>query len=288
MRRRRSRRSNRLVPVYAGVLGLCLAGVGAAVWQVQGKKAPDRYGCFEGVGQDQTLVLVDASEPHFDAEQARSLTRYLRQLYDRLGFNERLSFFTSEGDQMASVARARFHVCGQASSPEQLEAVNAEGGSEGYLAKQRERLYERRLAPELEALFSATPDLSRRQLRKSPIMELVADLARSPAMKPGSRLVIVSDMIQNSDSAQFCRVKNDMPPFSLFSQRSAYQRLKPRSLEGVQVEVLMLQREDYGKEWLRYCYSEEELRAFWRDYLVANGVRDPHFTRIRYAKGEAL
>lgn len=54
-------------------------------------------------------------------EEARSLRTYFDRLYDTLGFNERLSFIASEGDQVASVAEPRFHVCGQAERPEQFE-----------------------------------------------------------------------------------------------------------------------------------------------------------------------
>jgi hypothetical protein len=86
----------------------------------------------------------------------------------------------------------------------------------------------------------------------------------------------------NSDSAQFCQVQNDMPPFSLFAQRRVYQdRLKPQSLEGVQVDVLMLLRPAYGP----FCRDEDEIRRFWIDYFRANGVKEPRMIRIRHGLG---
>ncbi len=118
MRRRRSKKNLPLLLTYASVLALCVGGAGYAALNLYGKRMPDRYGCFDGIQQSHTLVLVDASEPRFDSDQARSLSRYFRRLYDALDFNEHLSFFTSEGDQLASVAKARFHVCGQAASPQ--------------------------------------------------------------------------------------------------------------------------------------------------------------------------
>ena len=61
--------------------------------------------------------------------------------------------------------------------------------------------------------------------------------------------------------------------------------LKPSTLVGVKVEILMLQRPGYGVEnFYPYC-SENELMAFWRDYLVDNGVKNPEFTRIRMGGG---
>ena len=281
-RRKRQRQQLRSVLAYSGALALCLGGLGVAAWQSIGKLSPDSYGCIDGAPQAQTLVLFDASEPRFNDEQARSLRRYFDQLYERLGFNEKLSVYTSEGDQVASVLKPRFHICGQATLPEQLETVGAVSAQAGYLYKQRQRLYDKILAPELDILLSAELEDSRRQLYQSPMLELMADLSRSPNLTPGSRLIIISDLIQNSDSAQFCRVKGDMPPFAVFQDRTIYQtRLKPQSLHGIQVELLMLQRLGYSQEGLRYCRDEEELRAFWRGYFKANGVSNPRFIRIR-------
>jgi len=281
MRRRKRKNAARLA-TYASVLAVCVGGLGVAALQSYGKAVPDRLGCFEAADRSQTIVLFDASEPRFNDEQARSLRRYFDGLYDSLGFNERLSVITSEGDQVGSVARLRFEICGQATNPEQLEAIGAQAGQAGYLKKQRARLYDKVLAPQLGALLSTDPNETRRQLHQSPILELIADLSRPGQLKPGTRLVIVSDLIQNSDRAQFCRVKGAMPRFLSFEKKDIYrERLKPGSLEGVQVEVLMLQRYGYGQGDLSYCRDEEELKTFWRDYLIANGVQAPRFVRIR-------
>ena len=78
-----------------------------AAMQMAGKATPDKIGCYAGVPQAHTLALVDASQPRFDADQARSIRRYFEELYAGLGFNERLSVYTSEGDQMASVMKPR-------------------------------------------------------------------------------------------------------------------------------------------------------------------------------------
>lgn len=281
MRRRRRKNLPRLV-TYASVLALSIGGLTVAGLQSHGKATPDRLGCFEEAPQKQTIVLFDDSEPRFNDEQSRSLRRYFDGLYDSLGFNERLSVITSEGDQVGSVAKARFEVCGQATGSDQLEAVGAQAAEAGYLKKQRQRLYDKVLAPQLDALLATDPDEPRRQLQQSPILELIADLSRSGRLKSGTRLVIVSDLIQNSDSAQFCRVKGAMPRFAAFEKSDIYrERLEPGSLDGVQVEVLMLQRFGYGQGDLSYCRDEEELKTFWRDFLVANGVQAPRFVRIR-------
>ena len=282
MRRRRRKKSVMAPLALSAVLVACIGGMGYAAYQQFGKVVPDRYGCYAEAPQTHTAVLIDASEPRFSKEQALSMRRYAEELYDSLGFNERLSVYTTEGDQIASVLSPRFHVCGGAKTATQLTAIGAEAGTAGYREKQRKRLFEKRFLPELETLMSDDLDDSRRQLSQSPMLEMIADISRSPTLRPGSRLIVVSDLIQNSDSVQFCRVKNDMPPFSLFAQRRIYQqRLKPESLEGVEVELLMLQRPELGP----FCRDEEELKTFWLDYFRANGVKSPRLIRLRHGAG---
>ena len=280
--KRRTRNNLPLIAAYSAALIICAGGLGYAALQTMGKISSDRLGCFDSVPGKQSFVLLDASEPRFTLEQKRSVRAYLDQHYEALAFNERLAIYTSEGDQVASVLKPRFHVCGQASRPEQLEEIGAAGGQAGYLKKQKQRLYDKVLASELDKMLSDDLEEQRRQLYQSPMLELIADLSRAPNFKPGSRLIVISDLIQNSDSVKFCREQNHMPPFDVFERRNIYQeRLKPESFEGISVELLMLQRYGFGKGGLRYCRDEEEIKSFWRGYFKANGARSVRFIRIR-------
>ncbi len=280
--KRRTRKQLPKLIAASTLLTVCTAGMGVLVMQSIGKQVADEYGCFEADYQQQTAVFVDASEPRWDVTQGRSLQTYFHQLYDELDFNERLSVYTTEGDQVASVVSPRFSVCGQARTPGELVSVNASEAQAGYLKRQKERLFETVLRPQLDQLLSQAPDQSRRQLYESPVMEMILAVSRSAKLESGDRLVVVSDMIQNSESARFCRIKNDMPRFSAFKKRRIYRdRLKPASLSGVGIETLMLMREGYGQGGLQYCSSEEELRNFWRGYFKDNGASDAQFIRIR-------
>ncbi len=279
------RRLKKQLPTLLGlgsVLMVSIAGVGYLGVKASGKVSVDAYGCFSNARQSQTVILVDVSEPRFNGEQSRSLQRYFDQIYNALDFNERLSVITTAEDQIGSIPKPRFHVCGQAANAAQLEAVNAEGASAGFLARQKERLYEKNFAPAVSALISPNPDPDQRQRYQSPILEMIQSIRHFQPLRAGDRLIVISDLIQNSDSMQFCRVKNDMPSFSVFSKRPLYSRIKPESLEGIEVEVLMIQRQGYGQSGLAYCYSEEEIRRFWKNYFVANGVGNPSFVRIRH------
>ena len=263
-------------------LAIAIGGLGYATWQSMSKETADEFGCFSTAHQRQTIVLVDVSEPRFNEEQSRSLHRYFDQLYKGLGFNEKLSIITTGEDQIGSIPAPRIHVCGQATNATQLEEVNADGASEGFLAKQKERLNQKEYLPVINTILSPNSDQREQQLYQSPVMEMIQSIRRFQSLQAGDRLIIISDLIQNSDSVQFCRTQNDMPSFSEFVKRPIYARLKPDSLEGIEVEVLMLQRTGYGRSDYAFCRSEEELRRFWQDYLVSNGVTNPNFIRIRH------
>ena len=280
-RKRRTQRNNKM-KIGAAAVGVAVCTLAFTTIAVNSMNVvtPNEHGCFEGTEQSETLVLVDVSG-RWNAEQGRSLRRYFDGLYDGLSFNEALSFYTSEGDMIGSVMTPRFHVCGQAEHPDELKAINAESGNAGYLKKQKQRVYEKVLAPQLDALLSDRPDTPRLQRHQSPVLEMIADLSRKN-MKHGNRFVIVSDLIQNSDSARFCTVKGDMPRFSAFKMREIYRHLKPESLEGIKIDLLMLQRSGYGhKDILPYCRSEGELRSWWVDYFESNGA-SANVIRIRH------
>lgn len=282
MRRRRKNQDLPKIIALSAVLAVCTGAMGYAALSTFGQPTPDQYGCFDGVKQRNTIVLFDASEPRLNTEQHRSVRHYFDELYANLEFNERLSFITTEGDQISSTPKARFHVCGTAKTPDDLDEIGAQSVSSGYLKKQKQRLYDNVYAPQVDAMLSPTPDEVRKQVSQSPMLEMVKNASMMKGFVPGSRLIVLSDLLQNSDTAQFCIKQNQMPPFRVFRKQETYQqRLMPRSLEGIDVTVLLLQRYGYGHGYLKYCKNEEELTAFWREYFTGNGAVNPVFIRIR-------
>ena len=280
--RRRSRQNNLpKVIALSSAIALGTAGLGYITLQSMGKPTQDHFGCYEGFEQAQTVVLFDVSEPKFNDEQARSIQRYFKQLYNNdLQFNERLSIVTTAEDQVGSIPKPSFQICGQSTNVQELEAIGAEVASQGYLAKQKERLYEKILAPALHEIVS--PDTKSRQRYQSPVLEMVAGIRRFHPLNPGDRLVIVSDLIQHSNALQFCKSQNHMPPFSTFKNKSVYSRLRPASLEDIDINVLMIERFSYGVGDLSFCYNFGEIRQFWFDYFVANGAESPEIIQIRH------
>lgn len=288
---RKRKQKHKLDPKIIGAscaLVLCVIIAGFAMFSVMGVKTPDKLGCYKNApNKPNTYVFMDASTPRWSKNQQASLYNYFNRLWAELGFQERLLVYTSEGDRVTTGAPVpSFHLCGPARSNDEIKEVHGQEGSAEFLQAQKQRLYKRVVKPELDALLTLTPDDKRKQLYQSPVLEMIQALSRE--LKPGDRLVIASDLIQHTESAKFCRVKNELPNFAAFAKRSVYQRrLKPSSMEGVSVDVLMLQRIGYETGEFQYC-TEDELQAFFEDYFIANGALDPEFIRVRIGYAEVM
>lgn len=249
------------------------------IWSSLGELTPDRQGCYEGIPSPQTLLWIDVTSLRLSEPQMLALRRAIDDVYGGLGFNERLSIITTEADTFSSVPKPRVHVCGQARSPEELEAAGASAAMPGYLERKRHELYERVLGPELDAILSPQALEARAGMMHSPILEQIAYLSRS--LTAGDRLVLATDGVQNSEAAKFCQVRGDMPSFSSFAKRDLYrQLLKPQRMDGVRVTWLMVQLPSYGA----YCSGEGEVRRFFEDYFTGNGASMLDVIRIRFGK----
>ena len=258
-----------------------LAGLGYMAADSIGNPVADKFGCYAEVPASQTAhIMIDASYPRFSPQQQRSVYRYIEQTYNALKLGDKLAIYTSEDDHIASILEPRFHICGQAQSAGELAAINAGEVSNGYLAKQKQRLYQKVLLPELNTLISEKPN-EKRKASSSPLLEMVKDFSNLPTIRQGDKLVLISDLLQNSRSVKpFCYVKGALPSFSTFSQWSSYKnQLKPKKL-AVEVDILMLQRPTYGK----FC-TGSELQRFWVQFFKHNGVSSPNVISFRHGAG---
>ena len=281
-RRKKSNERNNLI---AGgvVLAAAVAAIGYVGVRSINVPVPDELGCYAELDQRTTAVWIDPSGPRFDADQIRSLKNYFLDKLD-IGFNERLDVYTSEKDVQTSIMQPRFSACGYARNGQELVDAGLEPVQLGYLKRQREKQRKEILEPEFSAIFTANPDPSRLQEFQSPVLESFYGIAWN-GLESGDRLIAVTDLLQNTESGRFCTVQGDMPRFEAFKEREVYERLKPRSLEGVEVTVLMLIREGYGQAELPYCSSEEELKTFFSAYFADNGA-SVEFIRLRQGIGD--
>lgn len=280
MRRRRKNNPVKL-GMYGAVLAACVGGLGYITLQAMGQPVADELGCYAGVPAPQSAVMVDVSEPRFSGAQRRDLRTFFERAYGGLRFNERFKVFTTEGDRIGSILRPSFEVCGQTTDPQDLMAIGAQEAHPGFLARQKARLFERVLAPELGMLLAEKPPAARQQRYESPILEMIGNVSRAGNLASGDRLVVISDLLQNSEIARFCAVAGDMPRYQTWKQRAAYQQLSPPDLTGVEVDILMLLRADYGP----HCAGEPEIQAFYRAYFKDAGASRVTLTRLRISAG---
>lgn len=278
-RYRNSRKLLRKNIAYTAGIAVGLAVLGYAALTALRQPQMDEVGCYEQDGQKQSVILVDASEPRWNEEQARSIHNHLDRVWETLAFNERLRVFTTEGDISSSVLKPRFWVCGQATSAEDLRSIGAQTATKSYLAQEKAQLYEQIFKPEIQAIFKSDPGSERRQNLQSPILESLQDISRH--LSPETTITVISDMIQNSEVASFCSSQGHMPHFAEFAARPNYQLVKPEDFQGAVVEILFLQRQGYGAGSLSHCSGEAEILRFWSDYFMANGASDIRVNRIR-------
>ena len=287
-RRRKNRRNINTKPWMIGLIAgtaLCalISGSVLVYDDMQTAKA-DKHGCYPVAGaRAQTMVLVDSSDPGFDPVQSRDLINGLASDFQfKLGFNEEFSVVTTQESRIGSIAAPVVTLCGPAKSQSDLERVGAASTTQAFILRQAEQVWTSKLLPVLHDVFSPSPPIQDRQRHESPLLEQVQSISRMPefANAQQRRLIVVSDMLHNTEERQFCQTKGHLPSFAKFKTSGYFDKVRPVSLSGVEMTVYMLIRGPLGKKPLQYC-TEDELSRFWRDYAEDAGVSSIEFIRIR-------
>ncbi|MAK63382.1 MAG: hypothetical protein CMF75_01350 [Maricaulis sp.] len=224
----------------------------------------------------QTLCLADTVPPHrvvvidktdlYSPQQADSIAGLILSERDALAVGERLSLYElNESGELRNTNR--FSLC----NPGAGEQVNP-------LYRNPERIQARYEALFAEPLDRALADLvTPKDAPSSPIIEALARLGLDPAFDrtaPGRRIVLVSDMLQNSDV------------FSVYGRRRAFEDRVPPvnevarairdtygdSLRGVQLEIRLIPRENWEIEqrgilmdYWNAVFQQLGIRAYWAD-----------------------
>jgi len=274
------------LPVFGSVgVAALLLGIGYITVNDLSAAKPDELGCYlQAEGSASTTALIDSSEPGFDVVQSRDLIHaFSRIVQNDLSFNERFSMVTTQESQIGTFPPPVIQLCGSATSSEELEEIGAAGATQAFLKRQAEDMFKTRVEPRLKSVFSINPSDADRQKRESPVLEQIQNVAREYDLGDGKstqKLILVSDLIQNTSELQFCSTQGHLPKFEMFKTQGHYDRLKPPSLRGVEVSVYMLIRGTLGSAPYNFC-TEEELTQWWRDYFEDAGARNVRFIRIR-------
>ncbi|WP_323762661.1 hypothetical protein [Maricaulis sp.] len=242
--------------VVAAVIG----GISYAAF----KLTPDEY-------DSQTLCLADALPPHrvvvidktdlYSPEQAGGIEALILAERDGLAVGERFSLYElNESGQLRNTNS--FSLC----NPGAGEQVNP-------LYRNPERIQARYEALFADPLDRALADLVLpKDAPSSPIIEALARLAQDPSFDntvPGRRIVLVSDMLQNSEIfSVYGRRRGALdvriPPADTVA--TAIRDTYGDSLRGVGLEIHLIPRDRWEAE------QRGPLRDYWNEVFRRLGV----------------
>lgn len=243
--------------IVAGILG----GISYLAFVLKPAEYDSQTLCLVGETPPHRVVVIDKTDLYSRA-QADSIGNIILRERDRLGVGERLSLYElNESGQLRNTNR--FSLC----NPGAGEQVNP-------LYRNPDRVQARYQALFADPLDRALSDLILpKNAPNSPIIEALARLSQDPAFDrtvPARRIVLVSDMLQNSEI------------FSVYGRRrgSLEQRVPDArvvadairatygdNLRGVELEIRLIPRDSWEAE------QRGSLRRYWDDVFNALGVR---------------
>ncbi|MDE2975749.1 MAG: hypothetical protein OXU64_13680 [Gemmatimonadota bacterium] len=239
-----------------GVLALAIL-IALFVRGQRGSRAFDAANCPEdGDYAAQIAILVDPSDTLTDVQEGSGAPRVLEAIENGAPATAEIRVYTV-GQAGRGGTRALFRVC----KPVHPDDVGSLTGNP-QLAERRYR--EEFLAP-LRQTLGALLDVQGDSI--SPIMEAIQGAAVN-AFQPRAadiprRLLVVSDMIQNSRHLSFYRDSADFGPLS---RNPDYGTLRV-DLSGVEVSVFLLARRGGAGR-----IQGGTLRGFWEDYFLDQGA----------------
>lgn len=248
-----------------GIFNLLLvAGVVAAVSYFALTLRPAEYDadtlCIAGIVPPHRVVIIDKTDL-YSTQQAAAIERIILTQRDTLAVGERLSLF--ELDESGRLDDTnQFSLC----NPGSGDQVNPLYRNPDRIQARYEALFD---APLQQALADLVVP---KDAPQSPILEALAELAQEPSMAqtvPGRRIVLVSDMLQNSDIVSVYgrsrgAVFDRLPPVAETVQaiRSSY----GMALAGITLEIHLIERPGWESE------QNGEQRSYWTQVFSQLGM----------------
>lgn len=179
------------------------------------------------------VLLVDVTDP-MNAAQRQDFSNQLTRLKNSIPRYGKLivAKVDATGSNLLAPVITRCN-------PGTAEDVSSATGDPAAVQKQWEEGFDRPLTQAFERLATASA------AGQSPILESIQSVALTELQKPGlegtpRRLVVASDLLQNTGDASFYR---DLPEPRAFVDGPVFRRLRT-DLRGVEVELWMLERAD--------------------------------------------
>lgn len=236
--------------------------------------------CYARADQHQAVIFVDNSIQGQSGAQLRDYRTGLMRAYDNAPANSLIRIASTARTQGGSFAQPAHVICKPAATPAQQEAIGAPSQPAPMLA---------RIADEARTKFEEMADQviadasdEAQIARDSPILEQMQAISRYDGWTgPNRSLTMISDGENNSESARFCTVPGDFVPFEQFRKKRSYQYIEPRSFEGVDVTILLVEIGKLPAPGAPYC-SNDGLRDWWPQYFTENGAKSVDLRRLRY------
>jgi len=267
-RRRRSRqKKQRNQAILNFVLaGLAVAIIGFSFFALQPEPYDELTLCeISDELPPHTAVIIDKTD-EYSAQQAGLIAAIIRRTRDRLNVGERFTLF--ELDQYGQFdPRGEFSLC----NPGRGDQVNALFQNPKRIEERFNEKFDRPLETILEDLVVP------KEAPNSPVLEALARLGQTEAFSnraPERRIVIISDMLQNSDVFTAYggggSIPDNMP--DALTVADATMRRFGDSLDGVALEIRLIPRQRYVdmqrgalKDYWNQVFAELGVSVTWRD-----------------------
>lgn len=265
MSRRRRRQQRQALFNFAMVLAI-IAGVVYIAYALQPAAYDETSLCV--ISEElppHTAIIIDKTD-EYSEEQATQITQLVRLSRNRLDVGERFTLFELDADGKFDT-RGEFSLC----NPGRGKQVNPLFRNPKKIEARFNELFELPLEDSLQDLIVP------KEAPNSPILEAVARLAQTEAFSdraPGRKLILVSDMLQNSDMFTIYGGGGDMPE-GMPDARDIAERVRNRfgtSLSGVEIEIRLIQRDRYVdiqrgalKEYWDEIFHDLGVNVDWRD-----------------------
>jgi hypothetical protein len=209
----------------------------------------------------EVLILIDKTDPLSDTQRAFVWKR-ISQIAETLELYERLSIYVLSDDRSTWSAAPLFAICNPGSTGNPLYQTEW----------QIHKNFRLKFGGPLESVLESL--LVDRETKYSPIMEMVESLSLKTdvnGLAPRRRLVIISDMMQNTPAYSHYRLPIDYPAFS----NSDYARQQKVNLSNAEASIIYLERES------RKNYQSAAHVKFWEQWLHRNGAKLVAMERVR-------
>lgn len=293
MARRRSRRSRRHGNGVAHILQIMilillpmamLGGGGFGLYLYMQIEQIGADYCYARADQHKTAIFLDTSvHQNLGGAQLRDMKTALERAYDTAPPNAHIMIFTTARDSSGSLARPVFAICRPAETPAEQAALGAQSKTAPNLAH---------IAGEARAAFQAQvaqllADARNRTnaAQESPILSQLQAISRYRGFQGQNRtLVVLTDGLENSETAQFGVVKGDLPPFDTFAKQDRYSVVAPDSFAGADVTLLLVESLTLPQPGLEFA-THREVQNFWESFFKSNGADSVRLERLRRVPG---